>query len=89
MICMNFYSRVSNNRANTLLLILKKSTQHAIIRRKHDLRCEAPRQGIFQKKYLKLSQRNHVQQYQLQMIDFDYLVNVQYDQIEHLTTFIE
>ena len=27
--------------------------------------------------------------YQLQMIDFDYLVNVQYDQIEHLTTFIE
>ena len=46
--------------------------------------------GFFKKKkYLKLSQRNHVQQYHLQMIDFDYLVNVQYDQIEHLTTFIE
>ena len=45
--------------------------------------------GFFKKKYLKLSQRNHVQQYQLQMIDFDDLVNVQYDQIEHLTTFIE
>ena len=45
----SIYSRVPNNRVNTLMLILRNITQHGLIRRKHEPRRKAPRRENFEK----------------------------------------